>query len=408
MKRAALVVTILFALLAFGCGFVGTTVALDVTRPIVSGSTGTVRFVVNDGDSVTDVANNLAKVGLIRNALIFRLMARYKHLDTGIQHGTYILSPSMTMDQIIAKLEQPPLDEHIVVTVPPGLRVTQYAKYFTNLPKFNADNFLKIAKSGKLLDSAQTPLWTTYWFVQKPSSQVHYALEGYLFPDTYYFKKTDDETKVIEKMLENLAAKLCPGPDSNPTAYVADKTQCKANAAKIGNTDIFSAMEKTWSTKDDTAALHYTLTLAALTVREIAKLSDAPGVTNVYYTRYLAIPGNIANVGDVHSMGSDPTAQYALDSQNPPKDGKWWGELQNAGSQVATTDPYNTDVINFPNTTLPPGPIAAPIWAEISAAANPAVSKYFYFVSDKCGKILYATYLWEFQNIVNNQMNKCN
>jgi hypothetical protein len=35
MKRTALVVTIVFALLAFGLGFVGTTVTLDVTRPVV-------------------------------------------------------------------------------------------------------------------------------------------------------------------------------------------------------------------------------------------------------------------------------------------------------------------------------------------------------------------------------------
>jgi len=84
MKRAALVVTILFALLAFGVGLVGTTVALDVTRPVVSGSNDTITFVVNDGDTSTEIANKLEKAGLIRNALIFRLLARYKHLDSSL------------------------------------------------------------------------------------------------------------------------------------------------------------------------------------------------------------------------------------------------------------------------------------------------------------------------------------
>ena len=391
MKRAAMVVTILFALLAFGIGLVGTTVALDVTRPVVSGSNGTLNFVVNDGDTSTEIANKLEKAGLIRNALIFRLLARYKHLDSNLKHGTYSLSPSMNMDQIISALEGAPMDEHIVILVPPGLRVTQYPDYFTKMPKFNADNFAQIAKTGILMDSAQTPLWSKYWFIQPMAkgTKVKYALEGYLFPDTYYFNKDADETKVIETMLENLGAKLCPGPDNNPGAYLADKTQCLAHAAPEGNSNIFAAAEKAYSTKDPVAALHTALTMASLTVREIKDPKDAPGVTNVYYTRYMALLGKTPNLGDIASMGADPTAQYALESATPPTDGKWWKPLTKAGSQVATTDPYNTNVTT--NGSLMPGPIAAPLWAEIEAATNPSISKYFYFVQDCNGKTLYAT-----------------
>jgi UPF0755 protein len=400
MKRTALVVTIVFALLAFGCGFAGTTAALDVSRPAVSGSSATVQFVVGEGDTSTEIATKLEKAGLIRNAMIFRLFARYKHLDSGLRKGTYNLSPGMTMDQIIATLLSTPINEQIVALVPPGQRVTQYPKFFSKLPKFDADNFAKIAQTGKLLDSAQTPLWTKYWFVQRPSSQVRYALEGYLFPDTYSFDKNADETKVVETMLENFGAHLCPGPDNNPNAYIDTLADCKSHAAKVGNTDIFSGLEKAYGTKNDVAALHTALTLAALTSREIANLSDAPGVTNVYYTRYMAILGKTNNTGATWSLGSDPSAQYALDNKTPPKDGHWWKELPDAGANVATTDPYNTDVVTTPPTALPPGPIAAPVWAEIAAAANPSVSQYFYFVSNCSGKILYATTLE--QNNANN------
>src|SRR6185437_5468090 len=263
MKRAALVVTILFALLAFGVGLVGTTVALDVTRPVVSGSNGTLNFVVNDGDTSTEIANKLEKAGLIRNALIFRLLARYKHLDSSLQHGTYSLSPNMNMDQIITALEGAPVDEHIVILVPPGSRVTQYPDYFTKLPNFNADNFMKIAQTGILLDDAKTPIWSKYWFVQPMAkgTKVKYALEGYLFPDTYYFNKDADETKVIETMLDNLGAKLCPGPDGQQGAYFADKAQCLAHAAPVGSSKIFATAEKAYSTTDPVVALHYALTM---------------------------------------------------------------------------------------------------------------------------------------------------
>ena len=80
-------------------------------------------------------------------------------------------------------------------------------------------------------------------------------------------------------------------------------------------------MEKAYATTDPVAALHTALTFASLTVREIKNLSDAPGVTNVYFTRYEALQGNTFNAGDVASLGADPTAQYAVESKTPPTDG---------------------------------------------------------------------------------------
>lgn len=393
MKRAALVVTTLFALLAFGVGFVGTTVTLDVTRPVVSNSSATVQFVVNEGDNSTDIANKLEKAGLIRNALIFRLLAKVKHLDGNLKHGTYDLSPGMTMDEIITALEGAPLDEHIVVQVVPFSRITQYPDNFSKLPGFNADNFLKIAKTGKLLDSAQTPIWTKYWFVQQPGKQVKYALEGYLFADTYYFTKGDDETSVIEAMLNNLGEHLCPGPDNNfnsPNEYFHNKDQCIAHGAPMGSTNIFSAMEKAYSTKDPVAALHTVLTFASIIEHESNASADTAALTNVYYTRYMAVLGRTDNIGQVANLGSDPTVQYALESAKPPKDGKWWKELTDSGANLATTDPYNTYIVSG----LPPGPISGATWDEIKASANPRISQYFYIYYSKClKKWFYATTL---------------
>src|SRR5215813_1433852 len=174
MKRAGIVLTILFALVAFVVGFGGTSAALIVFRP-ASDSSADVRFVVSEGDSTGDVANRLASDGLIRNADVFKLYARYKKLDTSLQQGVYNLSANMTMDQIIAALQQGRPDEQLV-TVPPGLRVTEYPQYLTVLPKFNAENFLKIAKTGVLPDG--TKLWEKYWFVPAPHKNVYYALEG--------------------------------------------------------------------------------------------------------------------------------------------------------------------------------------------------------------------------------------
>src|SRR5262249_29210513 len=103
MKRAGLAIVIIASLLALACGFGVTTAALYVTQP--SSSTGTtVHFVVNPGDSTAAVADNLQKAGLIRNAQLFRLWARYRHKDSSIEPGVYDLQPNMTMDKILSAL----------------------------------------------------------------------------------------------------------------------------------------------------------------------------------------------------------------------------------------------------------------------------------------------------------------
>lgn len=387
MKRAGPAIIVIFALLALACGFGASTAALYVTQPS-SNSTATVHFVVNKGDYAAAVADNLQKAGLIRNAQLFRLWARYRHKDSGIEPGIYNLSANMTMDKILDELQQGKPDERLA-GVPDGLRVSQYAAYFSqDLPNFNSDSFLKIVKTG--VEPDKTNLWDKYWYVQKPGAGVVYALEGYLYPEHYFFQPDANETVVVERMLNQLGELLCPGPDNSSTPYFKDKAQCLAHAATIGdkNVNIFTAMESSYFTKDPTAALHSALIIASMTAREIAKYSDAPGVASSYWTRYAALSHHIDNTGDVADMGSDPTVQYARDTDHPPAQGqKWWTDLGNAGKLIDTTSPYNV-YTNGGN--LPPGPIANPHWQHIFAAANPSKTPYFYFVSDHCGNIHYA------------------
>lgn len=383
MKRAGVVITILVAVLALGCGFVAATAAVDVTQPSVQGSTASINFEVQKGDSTAEVATKLEQAGLIRNAQLFRLWARYRHLDKGIQYGIYKLSPSMTMDAIIAKLQKS-IPDQISVTVLPGSRVTQYPDDMSDLPNFNADKFLAIATTGKWNDG--TLVSKDYWYVSPLQPHAVYALEGYLYPDTYFFDRSATEEDVIRRMLDTLGEKLCPASDGQPAdQYIRDAAQCKAHAITVGksNTNIFKAMEQKYSTSNDVDALYHALTLGSIVMREIPKLSDAQGVANVYYNRYLVSAGKLAaDVGTL--LQADPTTQYARDTDNPPKDGGWWKVLQgDVPANIAPKNPYNTYVAPG----LPPGPISAAAWDVIVAAANPnpdGPTPYFYFLNDTC------------------------
>lgn len=388
MRKVGIALTIFMALLALVVGFGGVTAALDITQP-ASSSTAVVLFEVVAKDTATSVGQRLQDDGLIRNATLFRVWARYRHLDTGIEPGVYELSPSMTMDAIIRKIQQGQPDEQLV-NVPDTLRVTQYPNYLTNLKNFNAQNFLKIAQTGQFLDGTQVS--SMYWYVEPKQKGAAYALEGYLYPDAYYFATGATEKDVVIRMLNGLGEKLCPGPDAaHIDEYILSQAQCKAHAATVGNNvNIFTAMEKTYHTSNDVLALYDTLTIASLTTREILSYKDAPGVAAVYYNRTAYANGwRQDDGGTAGYLGSDPSAEYARDTDKPPSNGHWWADLGDNGNKVDCGSSYNTE--SDCHKGLPPGPIAAPTWVVIQAAIAPPSSPNFYFVSDKCGRIHYWT-----------------
>jgi UPF0755 protein len=400
MKAFARIAVAFLALVALVVGFAGGTAALDIYQPTNSKVTALVQFQVMTGDTTNSVAQRLQDDGLIRNALVFRLWARYKHLDRGIEQGVYLLSPSMSMDQIIAQLQQATPDE-IAITIPDGYRATQYPQFFTQLNKFDANQFLTIVKTG--IEPDGTKLWQKYWYVEQPSPKVFDALEGYLYPAGYYFYPNATATDVIEKLLDQFGMELCPGPTSTPKAYIYDSKLCRQNAQTINGKNIFDLMRAAYpDTKTDTDALHDALIISSLAAREIKAYKDVPGVAAVYHNRYLHNLDQNKYPSDTGlTFGSDPSVEYARDNEHPPTDGgKWWAALNDSGNNIAKTNPYNL----YTQPGMPPGPIANPYWDEIKAGIAPANSPYWYFVSNKCGTILYAKDLAGFSQI-ESQMN---
>ncbi len=401
MKGFARFVVVVFTLVALVVGFIGATAALDIYQPANKHVTTVVNFEVMSGDTTASVAQRLQDDGLIRNALLFRAWARYKKLDRGIEQGVYQLSPSMTMNGIIQKL-QVGKPEELAIVIPEGLRATQYPAYFQALPSFKADDFLTMAKTGVEPDG--TKLWTKYWFIKQPSSQTAYALEGYLYPAGYYFYNSDDATKVVEKLLTQFGEELCPGPTSNPAAYITDAAKCRQNAVQINGKNIFDLMRTAYpDAKDDVTALNDALIISSFAIREIKNPNDLVGVAAVYHNRYLHSIGKLSSDAGL-TFGSDPSVEYARDTDKPPTDGKWWAVLNGSGNDISPKNPYNT----YKSPGMPPGPIANPDWKELEGGAAPQSSPNFYFASDKCGVIYYAQTLNDFNSNVVPKMNTGN
>ncbi|MGH2481031.1 MAG: endolytic transglycosylase MltG, partial [Ktedonobacteraceae bacterium] len=182
--RAAIVAVLLLGLLIFGGVYFTWTTVTDVFQPANSAQPHTVAFVIDNGESGAQIADALQTKGLIRNSLAFRIWAKIKGLDTQLQAGAYNLSPSMTIDQIIAQLLHGQPDA-IPVTIVEGWRIAQIADKFAHndpafppLTKFNEQDFLNYTQHPtRFPDYAKYPVLKAI-----PAGN---GMEGLLFPDTY-------------------------------------------------------------------------------------------------------------------------------------------------------------------------------------------------------------------------------
>src|SRR4029079_10102475 len=94
----------LTALVIFLCTIIGLRAWYNHNLSPVSDSTKSQYFTVVPGDTLHEIAANLAKANLIRSDRAFESYVRGKELHDSLQAGTYTLSPSMSVQQIVSKM----------------------------------------------------------------------------------------------------------------------------------------------------------------------------------------------------------------------------------------------------------------------------------------------------------------
>jgi UPF0755 protein len=162
------------------------------------------------------------------------------------------------------------------------------------------------------------------------------SLEGYLFPDTYEFTRTQSMREIATVMVHHFRQ--------------------VANAIGL-NTDV-----------------QQTVIMASIVEKETASPDERPMVASVYYNR----------LTKRMALDADPSIIYA-----ELLSGTYQGALHHADMSV--NSPYNT----YRFAGLPPGPIGNPGKSSLEAAMHPATSDYLYFVSDGKGHHRFAHSLTE-------------
>ena len=166
--------------------------------------------------------------------------------------------------------------------------------------------------------------------------------DGTLLPETYFFSRGDTRAQLLERMRKGMK----------------------------------EALAELWPARDGTVALKSAdeaVTLASIVEKETGLAAERPHVASVFFNR----------LAQGMPLQSDPTVIYALTGGKGPL-GR---ALAHADLQVA--NPYNTYV----NPGLPPGPIANPGRASLTAVLHPDSTNDLYFVADGSGGHAFAATL---------------
>lgn len=294
-------------------------------------------FEIKKGESTFQISKNLSVEGIITQQLYFLAYFAMNQKSRAIYPGEYELNGKMTIPEIAALItNSKKVYERVLFKE--GWTVAQMAAELEAHGFSGADFLAQVNNPEEELVAGFSVL------ADKPSQR---SLEGYLFPDTYYFSKEATTDGIIKKILSNTEEKI--------------------------NGNLTAAVEKNGKT------LYETLILASIVEREMAKTSEAKLIAGVFQNR----------LDSDMLLQSDAPLTYILGDK----------EDQHSLKDLELDSPYNT----YKYKGLPPGPISNPGLEAIQAAIAPEKSDYHFFLTIKKGESKTTVFSKTFEEHVANR-----
>jgi len=314
--RAFFTVILLFILVAAGWLAYG---LLLPTNP------GGERFIMlRPGSSSRHIAAELKKAGLIRSYYAF--LALHAAKMRSLKAGEYRFDHPASAVEVYRRLARGDIYFHTVV-IPEGYNIYDIAQAMEAAGLGKKESFLEAERADRSLVADIDP--------DAPS------LEGYLFPDTYEFTRTQSNSDMLAAMVRRF----------------------RQETHALGLTSDY----------------HRIVTMASIVEKETAVPDERPLVASVFYNR---LDENIV-------LATDPAVIYAALLA-----GRYNGVIHQSDLQFDS--PYNT----YRRAGLPPGPICNPGAQSLAAAMHPAKTDYLYFVSDNNGHHRFSRTMEEHQRNV--------
>lgn len=275
-----------------------------------------IEFRVKKGANSSTIIEGLSNNGLLKNKIFAKIYVKKLNIDKKLKPGIYKLNTKMTPDEIFKKLSLGNPDEDVItITFPEGYNIKQIAKKLKEAGLIKDEEaFINEAQKGKF----------EHEFIADIPKDRPSRLEGYLFPDTYEFKKGISEHDIIKKMLDRF----------DYLYKNSIKEALKSTGLKLDKVII----------------------MASIVEREARVSEERPIIAAVFYNR-LKVPMRLQSCA---------TIQYALGENRE--------RLYNKDLEIDS--PYNT----YRHDGLPIGPICSPGESSIMASLNPSEVDYLYFV----------------------------
>ena len=278
-----------------------------------------VTVTIKPGFTLSKISNLLYEKNIIRNKRMFQLATLVMGKEKELPVGTFQLINTNTNFEIINQLvnESP---EVIKVRILEGWNTRQIASYLSDVMNFDSTEVIKLANNKD--------------FILKNGLDIN-SLEGYFFPDTYFFFQGETPSNVLSHLVKQ-------------HKIFWNKTY-EIRAKQINLTK------------------HEVVTLASIIEGEAIFNNERAKISAVYHNRL--------NIN--MKLQADPTIQFILNE--PPR------RLLNKDLKI--NSPYNT----YLNKGLPPGPINSPGKHSLLAALFPEENDFLFFVARGDGYHTFST-----------------
>ena len=296
-----------------------------------------VTVTITEKDDIDTISEKLGKAKLIRYPGLFKMFAEATGKSENISAGTFTLTSQLDYNAMINAMAYHGESREVVeIMFPEGYNCAQIFRLLEQKRVCSAKKLEECVKAATANNEGkQGVLKTDYWFLENVEWGDKYALEGYLFPDTYKFYTNDSPERVLEKFLDNFDARFT---DLMMEDYKALQSRFGLNLS-----------------------VHDVITIASIIQKETSSASESYDIGSVFYNRLVR--------GDV--LGSDATVYYAI--------GDYFGEKDElSAADLSVNSPYNTRN----EAGVPPGPICSPGRESLYAALDPNPTNYYFFVYD--------------------------
>lgn len=289
-----------------------------------TGTEPSVKVVIKEGDGIRNIAETLIDSGVIKYKYTFYIKAVEEGYNGRFQPGEYYVSENMGITDIMEALCYVPKHEDVVqtarFTIPEGYSIEMMGA------RLEKNGFCKAEEFYKAADRTDYDFDFLKELRDSEEKKGKYALQGFLFPDTYEVYADATAEDIVIRMLEGFESHL-----------------------------------KDIEGKSEDYSLYELVTMASIIEREAKLDEERPIISGVIYNR----------LKKGMKLQMCPTVLYVITEG-------MYDVNQVLYTDLEVDDPYNTYVYDG----LPEGPICCPGLASLKAAAEPAEHDFYFYHTD--------------------------